>query len=74
MLVTQAVEYFKINNASQIKSLIFPFLMNQLNFALNMIFFVKFSSNVKTTLVKNGKKVKVGYEYALLEDQKWKNV
>ena len=34
-------------------------------------FSVNFSSKVKATLVKNGKKkVKVGYKYALGEDQK----
>ena len=69
MLVTLAVEYFIVNNAPQIEALIFPFLINKLNFVVDIIF-DKFSSNVKATLVKNGKKtVKVGYEYTLIDAQ-----
>ena len=65
MLVTQAVEYFLVNNTPQIEALIFYFLTNKLNFVLGMILLSNLAQMWREFWLKM-------INDALVEDQNWK--
>ena len=58
----------------QIEALIFFFLMNILHFELDMILLSNLVQILKQLWLKMVKKIKVGYKYALIEDQTKKKV